>query len=127
MIPPLIVAPLTGAWLSAGFSHHRAWTVWLGWYAWLLIMLVLNTAITLAGSDELARNVSIVWNIHPMDKAMYGALFAWLAGGPLLLAMALFSLPGIVLGRGLLWSFSRLRRSHWRVRRRMHRKALVTA
>jgi hypothetical protein len=127
MVPLLIIAPLTGAWLTAGFSHISAWKVWLGWYAWLLIMLVLNVTITLAGSDELAREVSIVWNIDPLEKAMYGALFAWLAGGPLLLVMLVFALPGIVLGRGVLWSFRRLGRSHWRVRRRMRRRALVTA
>jgi hypothetical protein len=124
LVPTLVIAPITGAWLTAGFSHLKANRVWLGWVMWLLIVSFGALVVALAVDDEFAAKFRVETGLSTLGEMV---TITALAGTALLAVMTLCAVPGILIGRGVLWSLAHLRAAQWRWRRRMARRARVTA
>jgi hypothetical protein len=117
-----LLAPLTGVWLTAGFEHIARWKMWIAWLGWMTLILLV---ISLHGplSDEIDPRGWSNWRGPMPEWILEGVLYIVVPGmvfGALLLVAAL---PGMLVGRGLLWLTGTVRRSRWRTR---YRKAHLT-
>lgn len=121
-----VLGPITGAWLSAGFSHLRRWKVWASWAGFmLLIQLVLAGYFIVASSDadvfELGLQRTVVF-----DRTRIAVILFLAPGSMVLAGIMLAALVGIPAGRLLIWLGRYMRSVRWRWRRR-RRKQTRTA
>jgi hypothetical protein len=121
-----ILAPATGAWLTAAFSHLKRSHVWLGWTALMSIPLLGIVVISLMvgelppGFGDMAAGPSV------LEIAKLGLLLLVLPGMMVVLVMMIAACAGIPIGKMLLWLTSMLQRWMWHSqrRRRKLRRAL---
>lgn len=124
-VPLAVVAPLVGAWLTAGLGHHRRLIVWLLWIAWttLVALVAVVSPFVVTGKFDFAEIGLGTASTAQVAIAAVAWFFAlWMTG---LLIFMTAAAVGIPLGMAFLWMAARARTQQWRWRRRMRRKALV--
>jgi len=118
--PLAIIGPLTGAWLTMGFSHLNRGRTFLGWYAFLCCITFFGWLLA-AVRDDLDSQFMVVqldperWPV--LARGAVGYVSHAIAMG----AVMLSAVAGIPLGWGFQRLTGNLRQTLWRNRRRKRR------
>ena len=104
LLAAVVLAMLTGIWLTAGFSHIKRWRLWIGWP----IVLLASIAILPMGFVQVFD-----------AKTFFHYVFLFMCT---LIPFMLVAALGIPMGHGLLWLHGRFRSARWRYRRRRERR-----
>ena len=113
------IAPVTGTWLTAGFSHLQRWRVWLGWWLFMVLLLII-TAVICDSSDEMPPGLEQLRNARA--NIFLEALRLLVLPGALVQAVfMLAALVGIPIGKLLIRLTGRTQWMIWRMRRRSRR------
>jgi hypothetical protein len=128
--PCLLLAPLTGTWLSTCFPHLRVRQTWLLWHGWIAaIMTIAVAALAIAAMHDQTgvAGQMIGAGASPTIRQTLAAGALGLAGAfAMILVMAAFAMGGVPAGWFIRRAARETRRALWRWRRR-HRRAVAPA
>jgi hypothetical protein len=117
-----VLGPLTGTWLTMGFSHLRRWKVWAAWGG---LMLVIQFTFALMFIVATSDGGPFPMRIGTADLAARTFIAAgmYFAPGAIVLALIMVTaLLGIPVGKTLLWTGKYIRSTRWRLRRRSRKQ-----
>jgi hypothetical protein len=119
-----VIGPMTGAWLTVGFSHLGFRRAWSGWIAIMLSLLLVQVCtICIAGGQMTLFDLD--WQRTPLERCRQAVVRFLIPSGRILVMMMAAGIAGIPLGMILLRFFKSMRTMRWRYRRRMRKRARV--